>query len=130
MGRVLVVDDQPHVLRVMRLALSRHGYAIETALNGVEALEKYRADPYSVVITDIDMPKMNGRELCYEILNDARSTGLAPPLIVVVSGRAEAELTDWTQNERNVEFMSKPLSLSVVSSRLREHFESNQESAA
>jgi 4a-hydroxytetrahydrobiopterin dehydratase len=63
--RILVVDDDPRVAFVLRESLRRLDgvYTVDMALNGYEALEKARADPYDLVVTDVKMPEMDGVEL-------------------------------------------------------------------
>jgi CheY-like chemotaxis protein len=65
--RVLVVDDQPDVCRVLRHYLECDSHKVETAANGCEALEKFRDHDFDVVITDRAMPKMNGVQLASAI---------------------------------------------------------------
>ena len=64
MKRLLVVDDEPHVARVLRVSLAKEGWAIEVAHNGTEALALIAANPPDVMITDIQMPGMGGEALC------------------------------------------------------------------
>lgn len=118
---VLVVDDQPHVIRVIRLALERKGYRVDSALNGSQALDKLSAADYDVLITDIDMPQMNGRELCDEL--HARGAG-APPLTFVVSGSTEPDLQDWAASHARTFCLEKPLSLKSLMALLEEHLHS------
>ena len=67
MKRILIVDDEPHVVRVLKLALERAGYLVDQAGDGKEALEYLQRSEPDVLITDIDMPRMTGRELCTHI---------------------------------------------------------------
>jgi two-component system KDP operon response regulator KdpE len=64
---ILVVDDDSQIRRVMRNALSSHGYTIIEARNGEEALKKVRADRLDLIILDLNMPDMDGIEVCREI---------------------------------------------------------------
>lgn len=116
--RILVVDDQPHVVRVIRMALTRKGYDVEIASDGQEALEMFQAAPFDVVITDIDMPRMSGRELC-----DAIHAGPTEPprLTFVVSGSTDPNLTDWAQSLGRTYFLEKPVSLKHLTTLLSEH---------
>jgi len=61
---VLVVDDEKNIVQLARLYLTSEGYAVETAYNGVEALEKVKAHPPDLVVLDLMMPKMDGWEVC------------------------------------------------------------------
>ena len=64
MHRILLVDDEATVRRVMRMALERAGFDVTTAENGEVALTEIRRQEPDVLITDIEMPRMNGRALC------------------------------------------------------------------
>src|SRR5438128_11201504 len=62
--RILVVDDEPQITRVLRTSLSSHGYDIRVANDGETALEIMKDWPPDLVITDLSMPNMDGLELC------------------------------------------------------------------
>ena len=64
---ILVVDDDSQIRRVMRTALSSHGYTIIEARNGEEALRRVRAERLDLIILDLNMPDMDGIEVCREI---------------------------------------------------------------
>jgi two-component system KDP operon response regulator KdpE len=63
-GRILVVDDDPQIRRVMRVALTRQGYEVDDAKTGEEALEKLQAPRFDLVMLDMNMPGMSGLETC------------------------------------------------------------------
>ena len=121
MTRVLVVDDQPHVVRVIRMALERRGYQVEVAADGQAALEKFRAAPFDVLITDIDMPRMDGRALC-DAVQSAASRGEAP-FTVIVTGGTDPDVREWAEGLERTHFLEKPLSIKHISALLCEHFE-------
>jgi two-component system KDP operon response regulator KdpE len=66
-GRILVVDDEPQIRRVMRAALVAAGYEVSDARTGDEALDCIRSQRYDLVLLDINMPGMTGIEACHEI---------------------------------------------------------------
>jgi len=68
--RILVVDDEPSVVKAIKDMLERLGYEITTKTSSVEALEMFRSDPHSfdVVITDMTMPKMTGVQLSKNLM--------------------------------------------------------------
>jgi CheY-like chemotaxis protein len=68
MTRVLVADDDPSVRRVLERALEREGYVVATASNGAEALEAVAAAPPDLVVTDINMPDVDGIELLINLI--------------------------------------------------------------
>ena len=108
MNRVLIVDDEPHVIRVLKLALTRIGIEVDEAYNGVNALEYLESHQTDAVITDIDMPRMDGRVLCDRI--DEMFPDREFP-IFIMTARAELEHRDWSRSIPNLTFMEKPLSI-------------------
>lgn len=108
MNRILIVDDEPHVIRVLNLALSRIGIGVDEAYNGVDALEYLQSHQPDALITDIDMPRMDGRTLCNRI-DDMFPDREFP--IFIMTARAELDHRDWARKIPNLIFMEKPLSI-------------------
>jgi len=79
--RILIVDDSGAVREAERRLLESRGYAVDTAVNGMDGWNAVRARNYDLVLTDMDMPRMNGVELVLRIREDARLREL--PVIVV-----------------------------------------------
>jgi two-component system sensor histidine kinase and response regulator WspE len=79
--RVLVVDDSITVREVERKLLQNRGYTVEVAVDGMEGWNAIRSQPYDLVISDIDMPRMNGIELIKQIKSHPRLNSV--PVIVV-----------------------------------------------
>lgn len=120
MKRILIADDQRHVIRVMSQALERQGYEVEGVPNGEVALERVMQNPPDVLITDVQMPRMTGEELCKRIqaeLPDRRF------LIFVVTSRTEIEHREWSRGIDNLLFLEKPVSMRRVISELQSHFD-------
>lgn len=108
MKTVMIVDDHAPVIRVMRLGLEEAGYDVETANNGSECLVKLLDKLPDFLVTDIDMPRMSGKELCTAI--EEQFPHRTFPIIVLTS-RTELEHRDWTRDIDNLEFMEKPVSI-------------------
>ena len=108
MKRVMVVDDHAPVLRVLRLGIEEAGFDVDTASNGSECLVKLCDGLPDFLVTDIDMPRMSGKELCLAI-EDQFPNRTFP--IVVLTSRTELEHRDWTRDIANLEFMEKPVSV-------------------
>ncbi len=119
MKRILMVEDEAHIVRLMTMALERAGYAVDSAGNGVEALEYLQGQHPDVMITDIDMPRMTGQELCMQLNAELPERDF---LIVVVTARTEVEHREWSRMIPNLEFLEKPVSMRKLVSRLDEHF--------
>jgi CheY-like chemotaxis protein len=112
---ILIVDDEAHVIRVLRLMLEREAYEVMSASDGAEALEKIAVRRPDVMVSDIQMDGMNGRELCQTVR--ARYPDEAFPILVMTSMTA-AEERDWVRKLANVEFLEKPLSPRQLIARL------------
>jgi CheY-like chemotaxis protein len=116
---ILLVDDEPHVIRVLRLMLEREGYEVASANDGNEALEKMRARRPDVMVSDIQMAGMDGRELCRT--TRARYPDERFPIFVMTSMTASGE-REWVRELANVDFLEKPLSPRQLVARLAAHF--------
>ncbi len=108
MKKILIVDDHAPVVRVLKLGIEEAGYEVDTASNGSECLVKLCAEQPDFLVTDIDMPRMGGRELC-EAIGEQFPDRKFP--IVVLTSRTEMEHRDWTRNIDNLAFMEKPVSV-------------------
>ena len=119
MKRILIADDEPHVIRVLKQLLERHGYQVDGALNGEAAYEKVRRRTPDVLITDIQMPRMTGEELCKRIQEEMPERDF---LIFVLTSRTEIEHREWSQNIGNLQFLEKPVSIRKLISMLDGYF--------
>ena len=119
MERILIVDDEPHVIRVLRMALEQSGYLVDDAANGIQAMEYLGKQHPDLVITDIDMPRMDGKELCMNINSTLPNRVFG---IYVLTARAELEHRQWAKEIPNLEFMEKPVSIRKLLSKLGNFF--------
>jgi len=108
MKKILIVDDHAPVIRVLKLGIEEAGYEVDTASNGSECLVKLCSEQPDFLVTDIDMPRMSGKELC-QAIEDQFPDREFP--IVVLTSRTEMEHRDWTRNIDNLAFMEKPVSV-------------------
>ena len=108
MKRVMIVDDHAPVIRVLRMGIEEAGYEVDTASNGSECLVRLCDGLPDFLVTDIDMPRMNGRELCEAIEKQFPERRFP---IVVLTSRTELEHRDWTRGIDNLTFMEKPVSV-------------------
>ena len=127
-NRILVVDDERQITRVLRGSLESHGYEVGTAGDGLEALRSYEKDPPNLVITDLSMPNMDGAELTQAI----RKLGDTP--IIVLSVREQDQTKVEALDAGADDYMTKPFStpelLARVRVQLRRHQTQKSESAA
>ncbi len=119
MKKVLLVDDEPHVTLVLQQFLERSGYIAYTALNGQLALEVIEQEHPDIVITDVQMPKTNGIELCEQIINQHPQLSR---LIIIMTSRTDRDIRTWAEQFDSVELMEKPLSMRRLVIRLNDYF--------
>jgi CheY-like chemotaxis protein len=119
MPRVLLVDDEPMVLRVLTRALEQAGYRVETRRNGKEALEAIRASEPNAMITDIEMPLMTGRELCEQLYREFPERQFP---VFVATSLTSLEHRDWSTTIPKLTFLEKPVSARQLLKALGEHF--------
>lgn len=119
MKTVLIVDDEPVVLRVLKLALEQAQYEVVSASNGEEALALVHDSHPDVLITDIEMPRMSGETLCKKLNEEVPDRKF--PIFVVTSVTA-IEHREWSRELPNVLFLEKPVSARKLIARLNDHF--------
>jgi len=116
---ILLVDDEPHVTRVLRLTLEKQGYTVVVAHDGNAALECMKTRVPDVLISDIQMDGMDGRTLCPL----ARKTYPDHDfLILVMTSMTALDERSWARELPNTEFLEKPLSPRQLVARLSRHF--------
>ena len=106
MVEMLIVDDEPRLLRVLRLGLPEHGFNVLTAANGQEALKILFDKKVDIVVTDIRMPLMDGVELIYEM----ERLDIKLP-IVVTTAHADIETAVKTLKHGACDYIRKPFSV-------------------
>ena len=87
--RILIVDDEPDSLFLLRTILEHAGYQVEEASHGAQALDKVQIHPPDLVVTDLMMPVMNGRELILHLREDPRTAGIPILLVSTLPNRDE-----------------------------------------
>ena len=114
-SQILVVDDEPALLRVLKIGLIRCGYEVLTACQGVDALIQFRANDgeISAIVTDVDMPRMGG----LEFIRAVREAGFKGR-IVVMSGRMAPDELKAFRDCRVSGFFSKPFDISLLATML------------
>ena len=86
MPRILAVDDEPNIVRLIQVNLERDGYTVETANNGAQALAKIRANRPDLLVSDVMMPEMDGFEL---LANIRRDPMLADLPVIMLTAKAQ-----------------------------------------
>ena len=106
-NKILIADDEQYVTRVLKLVLQQEGYDVTCVNNGKQALDMYNNVRPDIIVTDVKMPHMSGRELVEAIRH---SNGDSEIPIVVMTSTLESENRDWVGGVDNVSFVGKPVS--------------------
>lgn len=122
--KILIVDDEPQITRVLRSSLFANGYLVETAANGIEALEKFAAWSPDMVITDLAMPRMDGVALCLEI----RALSTIP--ILVLSVRDQEAMKVKALDAGADDYVTKPFGIQELLARVRAQMRRERAAAA
>src|SRR5258707_6667760 len=112
-ARVLVVDDEPQITRVLRTVLTSQGYQVRVAAEGEAALTDFTEWRPELVITDLYMPHMDGIELCRRI----RAISAVPIIVLSVKGeeRTKVEALDCGADD----YVTKPFGIDELLARVR-----------
>ena len=117
--KVVVIDDEAHIRRVIEIKLQKHGYQVMTAKNGKEGLNLIKTQKPDVVISDIMMPKMDGKALCEET-NVLKKD--YPFLTIIMTCRIAADDESWISGMQDTLFMEKPFSPNKLIENLEQYF--------
>ena len=122
MKRILVVDDDHQITRMLRASLQSNGYLISVANSGLEGLERFRSDAPDLVVTDLAMPEMDGVELTQAI----RKTSDVP--IIVLSVRTTESMKVIALDEGADDYITKPFGIQELLARVRSRLRRNTSS--
>ncbi len=111
--KILVVDDEAQIIRVMRRILSAHNYDIRTAGDGKSALEVFHDWQPDLVVTDLQMPNMSGLELCRKLGE------ISDVPIIVLSVRDEEKTIVEALDAGADDYITKPFSTNELLARIR-----------
>ena len=116
MNEILIADDEPNQIELMKFNLEKNGFLVKTAYNGEEALDMIYEKKPNVLIADWMMPKMSGIELC-KILRSNKDTKLLP--IIMLSARSEDADKSLGLDTGADDYISKPFSPRELVSRVK-----------
>lgn len=114
-GKILVVDDEPQIRRVLKTALAAEGYLVADAKSAEECFLKLRQDRFDLVLLDVNMPGLSGLEACREI---RRSSDIA--IIMLTVRNTEADKVAALDAGAD-DYVTKPFSMPELLARIRAH---------
>jgi two-component system KDP operon response regulator KdpE len=112
-GRILVVDDEPQIRRVLRATLTGHGYEFYEARTGEEALDAIRANRFDLVLLDVNMPGMGGLETCRAIRSGSEVS------IIMLTVRDSEQDKVAALDAGADDYITKPFSTPELMARIR-----------
>ena len=115
--RILVVDDEPHVIKSLTFVLTKAGYDVSSAENGEDGLAKIRQLKPNLVFLDVMMPRKNGYEVCQEVKKDS---GLRDVHVIMLTAKGQEADREEGLNVGADEFMTKPFSPIGIVEKVRE----------
>ena len=121
--RILVVDDQLHISRILKRSLQARGYQVESCQNGEEALDWLQESEFDIVLTDYQMPRMDGKMLC-ETIRREHDDKVA--LLILSTAVADEALSDWALQFRDTLYLEKPVSVRRLCALVDDHFADDQ----
>jgi two-component system KDP operon response regulator KdpE len=111
--RILVVDDESQLIRVLRTGLTARGYEVRTAIDGVTGFQEFNDWRPDLIITDLAMPNMDGLELCRKV----RAVAQVP--IIVLSAKGEEKIKVEALDIGADDFITKPFGIDELLARVR-----------
>jgi two-component system, OmpR family, KDP operon response regulator KdpE len=112
-GRLLIVDDDPQIQRVLRVSLIQQGYEVSNALTGENALDHLRGEKYDLVLLDINLPRMTGLETCRKI----RLISQVPIIVMTVRHTEEDKVEALDAGADD--YVEKPFGMQEMLARIR-----------
>ena len=113
-NKLLLVDDDPAVLRAYRKALSSRGWDVQTASDGAQAIERLRGETFDVIVSDVSMPEMGG----LEFLRSVREQDLDVP-VVLMTGAPKLESAMRAVESGAFRYLVKPVEVDVLDDTIR-----------
>jgi CheY-like chemotaxis protein len=116
--KILVVDDEPDILKVTSIRLKKLGYNVLTAVDGKEALDTMRSENPDLVLLDLVMPFMNGAEVCEQIKNDKTLKHI--PIILFTASGNGAMTAEQIKKIGADDYIIKPFEPEELTGKLEE----------
>jgi DNA-binding response OmpR family regulator len=116
--RILVVEDEPDLAQAIAAGLRREGYAVDLAPNGADAVDKLAVASYDLVCLDLNLPDMDGREVCRRI-RKGEVLGEAEPRVLMLTARDSLEDRVGGLDDGADDYLVKPFAFPELLARLR-----------
>jgi len=115
--KILVVDDEPNVIKSLTFVLRKEGYDVSSAANGEDAMIKIQQSKPNLMFLDVMMPKKNGYEVCQEVKSNS---SLSDIHIIILTAKGQEADREKGLNAGADEFITKPFSPMMVVDKVKE----------
>jgi len=119
--RILVVDDEPDFAAIVQKNLKKEGFDVEVAYDGVQALEKVKANPPDAIVLDVMMPEKDGYEVCRELKSSDKYRNIPIVMLTAVAdhvGSTRYSHSDGMSMEAD-DYLPKPASADQITDSIR-----------
>jgi CheY-like chemotaxis protein len=121
--RILIIEDQPPIINMLKMRLEAHHYEVITAADGQAGLERAQKDNPSLIILDVMLPKMSGYKVCQLLKADPKYKSIP---IIISSGRTPQEIRKVSQEVGADAYVSKPFEAEVLLAKMKELLEKKE----
>lgn len=111
--RILVVDDEPILLKGLKFSLEQDGYQVEVAVDGLEAYEKIMNNDYDLVVLDLMLPEIDGLEVCRKV----RESSMVPIIILTAKGEDSSKVLGLEYGADD--YLTKPFNILELKARIK-----------
>ncbi len=111
--RVLIVDDEPLIVKGLKFNLEQEGYVTDCAYNGEEALKKYSESEFDIILLDVMLPGISGTEVCHKI----RQESMIPIIMLTAKSADEDKIEGLTEGADD--YMTKPFNTTELKARMK-----------
>ena len=111
--RVLIVDDEPLIVKGLKFSLDQEGYETDCAYSGEEALEKFRSSQFDIILLDVMLPGISGTEVCETIRNESMI-----PIIMLTAKSADEDKIEGLTTGAD-DYLTKPFNVNELKARMK-----------
>ena len=111
--RILIVDDEPLIVKGLKFSLEQEGYETDCAYNGEEALEKYHRGSFDIILLDVMLPGISGTEVCHRI----RQESMIPIIMLTAKSADEDKIEGLTEGADD--YLTKPFNVVELKARMK-----------
>ncbi|SHI75372.1 two-component system, OmpR family, alkaline phosphatase synthesis response regulator PhoP [Desulfatibacillum alkenivorans DSM 16219] len=119
--RILVVDDEPDFCAIVKSYLEKEGYAVETAYDGVEGIDKVKESPPDAIVLDVMMPEKDGYAVCSELKSDEKYQDI--PIVMLTAVASHVTSTRYSHYDgmsmEADDYIPKPASAEDITAAIK-----------